>query len=83
MVQDLEPSLKRYGLTKKRLQTAIELRLRTAGLPVRDGVTFPYLYVRVNSLMHDDGTASISIDVEFKQLMYFERNPMLQIPVTT
>jgi hypothetical protein len=83
VVEDLDPNLKRYGVTKKRLQTAVELRLRKAGLPVRDGIISPYLYINVTSLMHDDRTASISIRVEFNQLVYFERNPMLKIPAIT
>jgi len=83
VVEGLDPDLERYGVTKKQLQTAVELRLRKAGLPVRDGVTLPYLYINVNSLIHDDGTASISIRVEFKQAVRLERDPTLSTMATT
>ena len=88
VVEGLEPDLERAGVTQKRLQTAVEWRLLKAGLPVRDGRIFPYLYVNITALLHEDRTASASIRVEFKQEVHvlegpYKDNPMVNIMATT
>lgn len=83
LVEGLNLDLERYGVTKKQLQTTVELRLRKAGLPVSDGVTSPYLYIKVNSMIHGGGTASISINVSFVQAVRLDRDPTLSTLATT
>ena len=68
LVEELSADARRIGLTKDRIQTRVELRLRSAGLtPGKDSSkNETYLYVRVKL-----GGSAYSAAVEYKRQVVF------------
>ena len=79
-VEGVSPEDKRHGLTRDRLQTDVELRLRRAGIAVSASAT-EYLYVNVNTLQSRQGLHSYSVVVMLRQSAYLVRDPALTAPV--
>ena len=66
IVESLGEDAASIGLTKSRLQTKCELRLRQAGFTVMDSSLIPYLYVNIN--IHNN---SFACDVSFRRVATF------------
>ena len=66
VVEEMRSDAERDGLTKRMLQTAVELRLRQNGIPLDEDV-FPYLYLRINTSRNDRGVYAFCITAAFKQ----------------
>ena len=83
LIEDLPPQMVEDGLPAKQIHTDVELRLRTAGIPVLSGKEAlkargsPYLYVRVSCVLSDEGLYSFSLEVELRQTVVLERNPSI------
>jgi hypothetical protein len=76
LVEDVQPGVEGHGLTRQQVQTAVELRLRTAGIQVlteREWATIPgnpYLSVHVTARQTPGGLSDLytyAISVAFKQ----------------
>jgi hypothetical protein len=87
LVEDFTPEVGRDGLTRQQVQTAVERRLRTAGIQVlteREWATTPgnpYLAVRVNARQTTgelSGLYAYAIAVEFKQTAVLVRDSDLR-----
>lgn len=48
VIEDLEPAAEQAGLSRDRLKTDVELRLRRARLPVAEGHQDAFLYVHIS-----------------------------------
>ena len=79
-VEGVSPEDKQHSLTRDRLQTDVELRLRQAGIAVSASAT-EYLYVNVNTLQSRRGVQSYSVVVMVRQSAYLVRDPALTAPV--
>lgn len=80
--------LVRAGLSIEVIQTDVELRLRSAGIPVGSAPSSSYLYVSVTGVQ--DRTAdgrpvgySAAVSVEFVQGVRLQRNPAVQLSAPT
>ena len=78
LIEHLEPTVERGGLTEEQIQTDVELRLRHAGIVVLTKEEMlktpgkPSLYVRVTVFLHSSGLAAYSIHVELDQMAHLE-----------
>ncbi len=79
-VEGVGPEDKAHGLTRERLQTDVEVRLRRAGIAMSASET-EYLYVNVNTLRTRHGLQSYSVVVMVRQSAYLVRDPALTAPV--
>jgi hypothetical protein len=69
IIEELMPATLRLGITKESLKTAVELRLRSLGLPVKEKITNGWLSVEFNSVCQSTDEASACgyiVDVHFK-----------------
>ena len=78
-VEGVSPEDKRHGLTRDRLQTDVELRLRRAGIAVSASAT-EYLYVNVNTLRSRRTVTSFSVVVMVRQSAYLVRDASITVP---
>jgi len=92
MVEDINPDVEQYGLTKSQAQTDVELRLRKAGIKVltREEATkaegAPSLYVRVDTSARSGllGTLyDVRVQLALYQMVILERDPNIHIWVAT
>lgn len=73
IVEEIKPALEKYGLSRDRIRTETELRLRRAGITVfprisvSQGGDFYYLYVNVQVMDAGDGSYVFNVEVEFIQ----------------
>lgn len=84
LVEDLDDDAKAMGLTKDAIQTDVELKLRLAGMqvvPPEDGVTLPYLYVRVT--VSDRSARAAYTEVRLHQNALLQRNGQIAYGATT
>lgn len=74
------------GLSMEQLRTAIELKLRLAGIKVVDvkSRTVPYLYLNVLTIGKAPGVIAFTLRLSFGQTVILERNPKIKsIPAET
>lgn len=88
LVENLPPELENSVLNRASIQTDVELRLRRAGITVRDraentSAGFPYLYINVNIKEADSGLYALSIDVELRQNVIPVSNTDMVLPTST
>ena len=84
VVEDLTKDAIEAGLTRKQIQTDVELKLRQEGIRIRSTPVDAFLYVNVNILKILDGSMlAHSIAVELKQGVSLKRNPKILILATT
>ncbi len=86
-IEALDPEAEKDGLTKDRLQTDVELRLRKAGIQVLtkkqwlDAPGSPYLYVEVGTIKEKEGSLAglytYSLSVSLSQKVALTRNPSM------
>lgn len=82
VVESLEAEAEKHGLTKKALQTAVELRLRQHGIKVNPGE--PFLYIHVNAFVNEAFSFSVvTIRVKFVQPAVLLLNPKIRAYVIT
>ncbi|MBN1391992.1 MAG: hypothetical protein JW947_04220 [Sedimentisphaerales bacterium] len=83
LVEDLNPEVEKYGLTKQQLQIDVELRLRQNGIRVlsqKERLSTseaPYLYVNVNTMTDRTDSprlVSFSILLELKQNVFLVKD---------
>src|SRR5262245_5021132 len=81
LVADLKPEVERAGLTRQQLQTAVEMQLRQAGIPLvtsaeRGHVAGkPFVAVQVHVVPRADGLlAAYAITVELYQVAALEKD---------
>ncbi len=84
LVESLGQSAQDLGLTVGQLQTAVELKLRLAGIEiVSDDVGTatgsPYLYVSVLAVGKAPGIISYSIRLDFNQIASLQRDPKIRV----
>jgi hypothetical protein len=89
-VEDLKPDIAGDGLSKEKIQTDVELKLRFAGITVLDENAWlnergqPYLYVNINSNKNTGtGMYSFNISVVLRQNVIVARNPDVLISADT
>ncbi len=76
VVEDLDPEAAGVGLNRDGLQTDVEVKFRTTGLPLRDG-TSPYYYVRLTFL--DLGSVvTWYVTAELREEVFLPREPPLR-----
>jgi hypothetical protein len=83
VVEDLHAEAENAGLSRAQLQTAVELRLRLAGIKVVDeseGIAkgYPFLYAQINN-----GERFYSIHVAFEQSVFLQRNTDIRCMAVT
>jgi len=78
-VEGVSPEDKPHGLTRDRLHSDVERRLRKAGIAVSAGAT-QYLYVNVNTLQSRQRLYSYSVVVMLRQAAYLVRDPLIMAP---
>lgn len=62
----VDEELVRYGLTVSAVTTAVELRLRSLGLPVSKS-TFPYLHVSMSGTCNENSAiCALSLAIQFR-----------------
>lgn len=84
VVEDLTKDAIEAGLTRKQIQTDVELKLRQEGIRIRSTPVDAFLCVNVNILKILDGSMlANSITVELKQVVFLMRNPKILILATT
>ncbi len=90
VVEYISEEAERHGLTRDKLQTDVELRLRQLGIRVVREFGFqktrgkPYLYINVNAKVVEDlPMFSVGISVELKQDARLVNNPEVVLSVTT
>lgn len=84
-IEDINPEIERDGLTKKQIQTDVELKIRLAGLNVLERLKAPgrpWLYVGVNVFRTSLGPYVYVVDVELWQDVYIERNSKRSVALT-
>jgi hypothetical protein len=83
VIEHLNADAERDGLTKEQIRTAVEGRLRQAGIPVlaREAWTktpgLPYLYVRVEASKTPYNFYAIAIQIELWQAVVLLRDPTI------
>lgn len=90
-VEDLPAEVEEIGLTRTKLETDVELRLRKAGIRVLDETErlpppgSPYLYVNVNvhRIGKETGYWPFSIYVALSERVRLERNPEIVVDAAT
>jgi hypothetical protein len=66
LVEDLPESILSTGLTRERIETRIELRMRSAGLTPTEAGSSPYLYVRIGGIGNGfDTQVDLNRDVNY------------------
>jgi len=90
VVEDFEPGEERYGLTKQKFQTDVELRLRKHGVKVFSVEELvqvrgtPYLYVAVKPLIDKEyKIAAAVVSVELREETILLRNMSTSVRATT
>lgn len=71
VVENLNPSLEKLGVTKKQLQADAELKLRQAGIKVIEAgspekADSPYIYISIKSIDYKLGDSSIGVIFSFR-----------------
>jgi hypothetical protein len=80
VIEHLKPNAERAGLTRKQVQTDVELRLRKAGIRVLTEQErlatpgMPYLYININS---SQGQAPLADVVAFSVSIALQQNALL------
>ena len=88
LIVEPAPEVERAGLTRKQLQTDVELRLRQAGIRVLTPVERlnmmgqPFVYVRVQVLMDPSECAPSHAEVALYQKAYLETGEMTKVAST-
>ena len=81
VVDDLPPSLGTTGLTQEKLRKAVEAKLAAAKINVLNPGEFPvgdpFLRVRIAVTPARKGLAGYRVEVDFAQIVFLRRNPML------
>lgn len=80
-VQVLAGDERQNQQAKSQLQTDVELRLRTAGIPVMNGM--PSLNVNVFAYNRDNECSAAYIEVELTERASLQRDPSLSVLATT
>lgn len=76
IIEDLDRDAISDGLTLQQLRTDAELRLRKAGITVKDeGGDAPYLYINLNAMKGEDGLYAYSIVVQVNRLVMVKCPP--------
>jgi hypothetical protein len=87
VVEQLTPEAVRDGLSQETIKLDVELRLRQAGIVVRDKPTSPgwaYVYVNVNAMFNERlRVYAVSVRLSLNQLVVLSRNPEVEIPAIT
>ena len=90
IVEDLNPAGKEIGLSKERIQTDVELKLRLAGIKVLskeewlDAKGRPYLYVRVTALKSTTlSLYSCFVEVSLYEQVVLVRDPKIVTSAST
>src|SRR5690349_4445260 len=78
-VDDLPLPVRSAGVSRERLQQAVEAQLREAGVRVLTTGDFPvgdpFLRVRVNAAADPRRGVAYTVDVDFVQMVFMRRNP--------
>ncbi len=82
VIEDLGPDEESLGLTKSRLQTRVELRLRRSGITVLEDA-IPFLYVNINVKKTSTGLYAVATEVSLKQQVYLVRDSSIEITGVT
>jgi hypothetical protein len=86
IVGTVNPEAVEDGLTEDQLQTAVERRLREAGIRVTSSLEeagSSYLYLCVSTVKHHTGLYTFNIELAFKQVVLLERNRQIRLFSTT
>ena len=92
LVDDLDDEIERLGLTKKNVQTDVELRLRKAGIKVctleewKGDLTIGVLHVQIGLFKRDkalEGLYSYELAVELAQSVAILRDPTIKTLAAT
>ncbi len=82
VIEDLGPDEESLGLTKSRLQTQVELRLRRSGITVLEDA-IPFLYININVKKVPTGLYAVATEVSLKQQVYLVRDSSIEITGVT
>ncbi len=82
VIEDLGPDEESLGLTKSRLQTRVELRLRRSGITVLEDA-IPFLYININVKKVPTGLYAVATEVSLKQQVYLVRDSSIEISGVT
>jgi len=88
-VENLSSDAKDAGLSKERLQTLVELKLRMAGVKVltqKERLATagkPYLYLNVNVIETRKGHYAVGVSLDFNQEVYLSRNTNIKCVAAT
>jgi hypothetical protein len=80
LIENIDPEIEKEGLTKKQIQTDVELKLRMAGIKLlsmkegRDSDKNGLLYVVISVIKISESAYNYSIDIEFHQNVYLVRD---------
>jgi hypothetical protein len=81
VVEDLPASLTAKNLTPEKLRKSVEAKLEAAKIPVLNQGEFPvgdpFLRVRITASAPQKGLAAYRVEVDFAQIVFMRRNPMV------
>ena len=82
VIEDLGPDEENLGLTKSRIHTQMELRLRRSGITVLEDA-IPFLYININVKKVPIGLYAVATEVSLKQQVYLVRDSSIEISGVT
>ena len=82
VIEDLGPDAESLGLTKSRLHSQVELRLRRSGITVLEDA-IPFLYININLKKVPTGLYAVATEVSLKQQVYLVRDSSIEITGVT
>ena len=75
LIEFLNDDVKAFGITEQQLRTDVEVKLRSAGIPVLSrSLDDSYLYINLTGIKVDSYTYVFSYSVEYAQTVLLERN---------
>jgi len=80
-VEELPASLSAKGLTQEKLRKSVEAKLEAAKITVLNPGEFPvgdpFLRIRISATASQKGLTTYRVEVDFAQIVFLRRNPML------
>jgi len=73
VIESLSDNMKAFGLTKQQLRTDVEVKLRSAGIPV-PSLSDGYLYIRLNGIKINTRSYAFHYLLEYRQSVILGRN---------
>lgn len=81
VVEELPATIFAKGLTAEKLRRSVEAKLEAARIPVLNPGEFPvgdpFLRVRITATPPQKGLAAYRVEVDFAQIVFMRRNPMV------